>query len=92
MSQFTICKTNSLEEDECRVVAEDLLDQLVEKFGGSYDADGSNFRYKHSTGINAKVEPAAGELNIKVKMGLMTRAMAPKLEKEINRVLDSKLE
>lgn len=80
-----------MQADECREVAEDLLDQLVDHFGGSIQSEGENYWYRHSTGIKAKVIPADGEISIDVKMGLLTRAMAPQLEREINRVLDEKL-
>lgn len=91
MSQIKICKQHQLDEHECRAVAEKLLDKLVTKFGGSVKAGGDDFHYKHSTGINALVEPRDGELLVNVKMGMLTRSMAPQLEAEINRVLDEKI-
>ncbi len=91
MSQIKICKQHTLDQQECQVLAEELLDKLVAKFGGSVQAGSSDYKYKHSTGINALVEPRAGELLVNVKMGLLTRAMAPQLEAEINRVLDEQI-
>ena len=91
MSQIKICKQHQLDQQECRDVAEKLLDKLVAKFGGSVKAGGDEYHYKHSTGINAVVEPRDGELLVNVKMGLLTRAMAPQLEAEINRVLDEQI-
>jgi len=91
MSQIKICKQHDLDEQQCRDVAEQLLDKLVAKFGGSLQAGGDEYYYKHSTGINAVVEPRHGELLVNVKMGLLTRAMAPQLEAEINRVLDEQI-
>ena len=69
-----------------------MLNKLVNKFGGKYKAEGDNFRYKHTAGVNAVVEPKAGELMVNVKLGLMTRALAPQLEKEMNRVLDDHIQ
>jgi len=63
-------------------------DKLVQKFGGSYQAAGDNYTYKHTTGVNAVVEPKADELVVNVKLGIMARAFAPQLEQEMNRMLD----
>jgi len=39
----------------------------------------------------ALVEAKEGQLNVDVKLGMMTRALAPQLEAEMNRVLDEHL-
>jgi len=91
MSKLRVCRELDVDEQECQDLALELLDKLVGKFGGNYVADGENYRYKHTAGVNAVVEPRAGELTVDVKLGLMTRAMAPQLEKEMNRVLDEHL-
>jgi len=67
------------------------LQKLVSKFGGSYQEKGSNFAYRHTAGVTADVEPKAGELVVNVKLNFMTRALAPQLESEMNRVLDEHL-
>ena len=91
MSQIKICKQHTLDQQECRVLAEELLGKLVAKFGGSVKSGSDDYRYRHSTGINAVVETRAGELLVHVKMSLLTRAMAPQLEAEIHRVLDEQI-
>ena len=88
MSSIRVCRKHDLDAQQCGRVAEDLLNKLVQKMGGSYTPEGEHYVYKHSTGVKAKVEPKQGELNIDIKLGLMTRALAPKLEQEINRQLD----
>lgn len=88
MTQVYINKPHQYDEEECQEIAEELLDMLVDRFGGRIRQDGNCYHYKHTSGINAKVETGHGDLTIKVKMGLMTRAWAPQLEKEINRILD----
>ena len=88
MSNIHVCKHHDLDEGECRAVAEELLNKLVEKYGGSFTDEGDHYIYKHGTGINAFVQPYEGELSVRVKLGLMTRALGPRLEREINRVLD----
>lgn len=91
MSDLRVCRELNVDEQECQDLAIKLLDKLVGKFGGKYKSEGNNYRYKHSAGVNAVVEPKAGELIVDVKLGMMTRALAPKLEKEMNRVLDDHL-
>lgn len=92
MSDLQVCREVNADAQECQDLAVELLDKLVGKFGGKYKPEGANFRYKHSAGVNAIVMPKAGELSVDVKLGLMTRALAPQLEKEMNRVLDDYLE
>jgi len=88
MSTLHISRKHQLDHEECCAVAEELLGQLVEKFGGNYSNDGDNFRYRHTTGLSAVVEPGEGELDIRIKLNLMTRSFAPQVEEQINRVLD----
>ena len=92
MSKLRVCREIDVDEQECQAIALQLLDKLVNKFGGKYTPDGNNYRYKHTAGVNALVEPKAGELSVDVKLGMMTRALAPQLEKEMNRVLDEHLD
>lgn len=91
MSDLRVCREVDVDEQECQELAIELLEKLVSKFGGKYKAEGTNYRYKHTAGVNAFVEPKAGELSVDVKLGIMTRALAPQLEKEMNRVLDDHL-
>lgn len=91
MSNVHLCRKHDLDQTECTALAEELLDKLVSTFGGKYSADGSNYQYRHTAGVNATVEPKAGELLVNVKLGLMTRALAPQLESEMNKVLDEYL-
>ena len=91
MSNLRVCRELDLDEQECQVLAVELLEKLVSKFGGKYTQEGLNYRYKHTAGVAAFVEAKAGELNVDVKLGMMARAFAPQLEKEMNRVLDDHL-
>lgn len=88
MSDLNIRREHNLNEEECRVMAEDLLGQLVEKFGGSISEEGNCFRYRHTTGMKASVEPKQGVLDINIKLNFMTRTFAPEIKKQVNRVLD----
>lgn len=91
MSNVRICRQHDLDEQQCSALAEELLDKLVAKFGGDYAQQGDNFRYQHTVGVKAMVEPKQGELLVNVSLGIMARAFAPQLEKEMNMVLDEYL-
>ena len=88
---LTICRQHEMGHDECREVAQKLLDKLVNRMGGSVSCIGDDYQYTHSTGIKAIVEPRAKELSVNVKLGLLTSSLAPKLDTEIDRVLDDYL-
>jgi len=91
MSNLKIHREHDLSEEDCRSLAEELLGKLVGHFGGNYNQSGDEYLYKHTTGVKAKVQAKAGELSVDVKLGLMTRALAPQIEREMNRVLDEHL-
>jgi putative polyhydroxyalkanoate system protein len=91
MSNLRVCRELDVDQQECQELAVELLEKLVRKFGGKYQSDGANYRYKHTAGVNALVEPKEGELSVDVKLGMLARALAPQLEKEMNRVLDDHL-
>lgn len=90
--KIQISRQHSMELDECREFSEKLMDKMVDKFGGSVSCVGDDYQYSHSTGIKAIVEPREKELNVNVKLGLLTGALAPQLEGEINKVLDKYLD
>ncbi len=91
MSNIEICRPHEIGEQGCQDLAEELLNKLVEKFGGNYSAAGDLYTYKHTAGVNATVKPTADELIVNVKLGIMARAFAPQLEQEMNKVLDEYL-
>lgn len=88
MSKVHVCRQHGLDQARCRVAAVELLDRLVSRFGGSYNANGDQYRYQHSMGVTAIVEARHHELDINVKLGLMARAFAPQLEQQLHGALD----
>lgn len=92
MSNIVIKREHDLDEDECRSLAESLLEKLVQKFGGSVQLDGASLCYRHTTGMKAYVEPRDGQLDIRVKLNFMTKSLAPAIEKQINAVLDKHID
>ena len=88
MSNLKISRAHALGADECHVAAENLLEKLVDKMGGSYAQAGECFEYRHTSGVKAMVEPQNEQLVINVKLGLMTMGLKPVLDREINKQLD----
>ena len=88
MTTLRICREHDLDEDECRAVAKDVLGQLVSKFGGRVTESRGDFNYKHPSGITASLQNQQEQLIVEVKLGMMTRSFAPKLEQEINLAFD----
>lgn len=91
MSTVTVRRAHNLGLEASKKVAEKLLTKLVDKFGGNYHCDGDNFSYKHTLGVDAVVEANDDELIVNVKLGMMTRSFAPKLESEMQRIFDENL-
>ena len=91
MSRITLHREHQLDKQESRALAEKLLTKLVDKYGGRYDEDDDSFRYKHPAGVNAIVEPKEGEFIVNIKLGIMTRALGPKIEADMDRILDGYL-
>jgi len=44
MSNVRVCRQTDLDEQQCQSLALELLDQLVNKFGGKYKPEGESYR------------------------------------------------
>lgn len=88
MSTVSVRRAHSLGQEGSKDVAQKLLTKLVDKFGGKYNSDGDCFRYKHSAGVNAVVEAGESEVLVNIKLGMLARSLAPKLESEMEKILD----
>ena len=91
MSKLNFVRQHDLSQSECKALAEKLLGKLVDRYGGSISQKKDQYIYKHNLGVNAVVVPNEGEFIVDVKLGLMARSFAPKLEGEMNRILDENL-
>jgi len=91
MSKIRLHREHQLDKKESRALAENLLNKLVDKYGGRYGEEGDGFRYKHPAGVNAIVEPNEGEFIVNIKLGIMTRALGPKLQGDMDKILDEYL-
>jgi len=91
MSKINFHREHQLDKHESRALAEELLNKLVDKYGGRYGEDGNSFRYNHPAGVNAIVEPNQGEFIINIKLGFMTRALGSRLQGDMDRIRDEYL-
>lgn len=91
MNSIHISRKHQLDHDECLALTTTLLNKLVSTFGGKISSAGAHYCYRHSTGLSAVVEPRAGELDINVKLNMLTRSFGPQVEEQINKVLDEHL-
>lgn len=81
-------RAHQLDEIESWNLAVDLLEKLVEKYGGEIEEYDESLSYKHPTGLRGEVVPVAGKISVELKLNLMTRAFAADIEQGINSVLD----
>jgi len=91
MSKIKLYREHELDQQESRALAENLLNKLIDKYGGRYAEEDDNFRYKHPAGVNAIVEPNEGEFIVNIKLGIMTRALGSRLQGDMDRILDEYL-
>lgn len=91
MSKLNLRREHDLNQSESKELAEKLLAKLVNKFGGKITEKDNLFIYKHTMGVDAVVEPNEGEFVIDVKLGFLASSLAPKLEGEMNKILDEYL-
>ena len=88
MKKLAISRKHNLTQLECKLVAQGLLDKLVGSYGGIVKDAGDDLEYEHPAGVKALVESRHDCLNVNIEFGLFSSALAPKLETEVNRVLD----
>ncbi len=91
MSHIKISRSHNLGHGECEQLAEELLDRLVDHYGGAVKKDRNTFRYSHRSGMSAVVETGEDALDIAIRLTMMTRAFGPKIEQQLNRILDEHL-
>ena len=86
--QLLINRAHELGLGECQDIAKELLDKMVERYGGTLCCRGEDYEYSHATGVDVVIQPRAGMINIDVQLGILARAFAPTIEQELNKVLD----
>jgi len=86
--QLLINRSHDLGLDECQNLAKELLEKIAERYGGTLDCGGENYKYNHATGVDVVIKPRAEKIDIDVQLGMIARAFAPKINEEINKVLN----
>jgi len=87
VSDIEISREHQLGKADCMKLVKELAEKLESRLGGTSTVDGDKVHYSH---MGAKGTLVAGECNIdvSVKLNMMTRAFKPKIEQEIVRLFD----
>lgn len=91
MSNIDISHDHSLSMKKARVVAEDLAEQLAQKYDLNYEWEGDSLHF-HRTGVNGNIDVTKNSIDIRAKLGWLLIAMKGIIEAEIHRVLGKHFE
>ena len=91
MAKINIKRDHQLDSQQCKVLTEGLLQELVAKFGGKFKQSSQGHRYQHPTGIRGSVRDSGEELSINIEFGMMTSYLAPKIKQAVNSALDEQM-
>ncbi len=80
-------KHNNTKENACSK-AEDLLEDLANKYGLSIETDGKGYIDFSGNGISGNVQICDNEINLQAKLGFFMSAMKPIISNEITNKLD----
>ncbi len=80
-------KHNNSKENACSK-AENLLEELSNKYGLSIETDGEGFIKFSGSGISGNVQICKDEINLQAKLGFFMSAMKPIISTEISNKLD----
>ncbi len=80
-------KHNNTKENACSK-AENLLEELANKYGLSIETDGDGDIKFSGSGISGDVQICDNEINLNAKLGFFMSAMKPVISNEISNKLD----
>jgi putative polyhydroxyalkanoate system protein len=83
MPQINIYRKHSLSRDQARRAAENVAEQLNDRFQLHYSWEGDSLHFKR-LGLNGHLELKASEVRLRINLGLMMLALKPVLEQEIH--------
>ncbi len=82
MSDIRIRRQHTLGKAKCDELATQLGEQLVQGLGGTITRGPDHLRYK-TMGAEGTLKTSETEIEIVIKLGLMTKAFKPMIESEI---------
>ena len=72
---------------EAQQVADDLAQDLADKFAIDYGWDGDTIVFKR-TGVSGEIDVDEEVVHVRARLGFLISYLEPKVEKEIHRYLD----
>lgn len=88
MSRVVVERSHQLGQAGCQTLAETLVAKFVDRIGGSARTEGQTIHYSHISGTRGTLAIKEDGIVVDLKLGFLVRAMAPKIESEINRICD----
>lgn len=83
MSHIDITRTHSLETSEVKKLVKTVADDLITKYGGSYEVNDDVTNFK-APGVEGAFTILEGAIRIQAKLGLLMRPLKGVIEKQIN--------
>ena len=87
MSNIEIHRTHTLGRHNARQVAQNVADELSDKFSVSCSWQDEVLHFKRA-GLNGELEVSESEVRVSVRLGLLMLPLKPVLEQHINQYLD----
>lgn len=91
MAKIFVQRNHQLGLENIRLKASDLAEQLVDRFGGTYQWHGDNLNYKRS-GVDACIACTEQEIIVDITLkGLLVSALRGTIESEVKSTLSKHL-
>lgn len=88
MGALRINRAHGLAPEALRERVEQLAAKLVERYGGDYQWQGDQVRYRRPGGVDAEIHCGVEELCIAVTLGPLAGFLRGTIERELNDALD----
>ncbi len=88
MNTISITHQHSNTKEEACLKAEELLEDIANKYGLSIEMDGDGSINFSGSGISGNVKICGDEINLQAKLGFFMSAMKPVISNEISNKLN----
>ncbi len=82
-----IRKSHNKSLEEAQQIADELAQDLADKFGIDYGWDGDTLVFKR-IGVNGEIDVDEEAVHVRARLGFLLSYLQPAVEKEIHRYLD----
>lgn len=90
MTDIHIKRKHNFGKEKCISMAEELGKKIQGALGGEVTRDGDSFRFKTSM-ASGELRAGEDEIEVSVKLGMLGKALKPKIEAEIEKACDKYL-